>query len=988
MRSPLWLLPLTLIFSQAFAQFETPAELRDPKVVCEENIPNSNYYENKAFNFATDFGYVYNGSFNRRQQLSPNKKWFLSLTQVGYRLFNLETKAEYTKYDLSNVEAIFDKDSNLLLSTSIAPTSIFSNSWPFVSAINLSISARPSIKQVNLATEQETILQGKTIFNRLVIDPIIGENGASDSAYLHYGAGEKVKLPYSVFRNNQFSVERKIYFVIGSPSNVISIYNFENTLLKSYQACGVYACSSAGFTQNGKYLVSNSTGSYGYSTYNVLELAADDFSTSIGKTFTSTEYSSGTNIPRKFFETENNIYSYIDGQFGHQGGSLTVLNLSQSTLTTKAISNASGVYDFFFEQDKFGNICYQKSSSSIGCFNKKGNEVYTLSGNGAYLAQLTRFSTNNILLFGFSGVTPYYIKTTTTCSKEKSFTANSLLTTQEGVDIAKAAIRSTATATSLNELAGAEVSETALLKIIGQMIKTKDFSLFSNNEFQKLAYGPEFYNKYKAHILFAVGLAMVNPPIINGIATPPDISKFPIVNLSDLPSTELYNSFSAELKKHYSDSLVAYFKKASGSNTYGTSFASALTILKSPYFLLLDDEKREITAENMTDGVVLYSQRSDTLLQGMFGSKVYKFALNSLKKALGMKYKDLTDVTIYQDSYNKKMKLVRLSISEGYNVTQNISGFYSKVITDVDPKDFDEVFQNRFRWQYNNAFYESEVIFKKDAVPRSIVTTKDSPQYDEMKKDGIYKGVVIAGSNLTDGEHYIDNYYEYFESQGFKFKKLKKIPDTVVYIKENVYGKEPMDYFVKEAHSDGDEKNLFRVAKAGVVYRGVKKHETYKEVIELVFPDKTDTSAATELISNQDFGGWMKLRNETVNTELIYINGSCWSDKKALFEIPAAGTANFINLPSVTVSYTFSDNIHNGMQIMVQSLRDFKSFPQMREAMKANEGYRTSRSDQFIFPDEPEYKQRITEKMPENIEIVIKIKKYTNGIWSDYSIEQ
>ncbi len=150
---------------------------------------------------------------------------------------------------------------------------------------------------------------------------------------------------------------------------------------------------------------------------------------------------------------------------------------------------------------------------------------------------------------------------------------------------------------------------------------------------------------------------------------------------------------------------------------------------------------------------------------------------------------------------------------------------------------------------------------------------------------------------------------------------------------------------------------MFRMGTKGRVIRGEKVlPDGQKEIVELVYP----TAEGSTLLNNNEFGQWMSERASKSKQDLVYFNSSCWSDHKATYEIAAANTARFVNIPTTTMMLTFSTRDTNAMRLTLDAFRNKKDYSTMRSELQKNEGYQSGKMNHFIFPDEQEYVDKIT----------------------------
>jgi hypothetical protein len=105
-----------------------------------------------------------------------------------------------------------------------------------------------------------------------------------------------------------------------------------------------------------------------------------------------------------------------------------------------------------------------------------------------------------------------------------------------------------------------------------------------------------------------------------------------------------------------------------------------------------------------------------------------------------------------------------------------------------------------------------------------VVPTGKEPAYASLWKDGVLNGMVVTGSNLRDlSKGVMDEYLECYRQDSFEFSDAEiQIDDFKGFLGQKVKSGE-LDYFIKEAHSDGDEKNLFRLDKKARMSVGTKK---------------------------------------------------------------------------------------------------------------------------------------------------------------------
>ena len=192
-----------------------------------------------------------------------------------------------------------------------------------------------------------------------------------------------------------------------------------------------------------------------------------------------------------------------------------------------------------------------------------------------------------------------------------------------------------------------------------------------------------------------------------------------------------------------------------------------------------------------------------------------------------------------------------------------------------------------------------------------------------------------------------------------------------------------MDYFLKESHSDGDERNIFRFDIVNSVLKGIRPMgEGREEIIYLVYPKPFYFGTRqTALFSNLDLANLIKSREEKGCGEITYFNTSCWSHTKARYEIEAVNSELFLNIPSTSLSDTFVDHKGGAIRELLDSYRKGLDFEGFREALKSNSGYSSGKYNQYIFPDDPLYAYKIFRHISIPLKIEIHLERKENDLW-------
>ncbi len=402
--------------------------------------------------------------------------------------------------------------------------------------------------------------------------------------------------------------------------------------------------------------------------------------------------------------------------------------------------------------------------------------------------------------------------------------------------------------------------------------------------------------------------------------------------------------------------------------------------------LNLDDTQKENLSE--VGAYALTETTTDSYeARNIFASKIYKFSYHNLKKAFRLPYRDLTDLTLRR--VGGRLEIIKLTLdpSSQPGGERLAGGFGIEKIDEVNISDIEKT--NNIvlekKWAYKGKQYKAKMDLKMEELKGSIVTAKPGPDYASMWKDGEFRTVVVAGANL--GEHLTEStmkeYISYYSNQGFEMSAPKEMEDLPKYLESKTSGQGQMDVFIKEAHSDGDEKNLFRVSKRAKIVVGKKKTPKGEEWVEIIYP----ALGSQVHISNRDFGEWMRKRVSSDGGELLYLNSSCWSQTKAVYEVGAAATEKLLNVPTSTSMQVFQDHPKNIMRLALDGVRGGKNFAELRKTFMEDEGYSSGKKNRFIFPDEKGYTEKITDVAAKPLNIKMGIEELVDSHWTPYSIE-
>ena len=283
----------------------------------------------------------------------------------------------------------------------------------------------------------------------------------------------------------------------------------------------------------------------------------------------------------------------------------------------------------------------------------------------------------------------------------------------------------------------------------------------------------------------------------------------------------------------------------------------------------------------------------------------------------------------------------------------------------------------------NGSSYRARIRIRlKNEGLQSFPQEKTGPDYESIWKDQKMTGVMIIGSSLQSfSRDLLKNYLAYFRNEGFQFSNID-IPDFKSFFLERISNCE-IDYFLKESHSDGDERNVFRFDLINEVIKGVR-HDTrgVMEVIYLVFPQPFHFGERkTTLLSNAELSQIIRERERNRCGEITYFNTSCGAHIKARYEIEAVNSPLLLNIPSRSMSQTFLNQENDAIRILLHSYRHGLDFNGFRESLKNNKGYSSGQMNDYIFPDEARYEYLILEPISIPLNIDIKLERREYNLW-------
>ena len=405
-----------------------------------------------------------------------------------------------------------------------------------------------------------------------------------------------------------------------------------------------------------------------------------------------------------------------------------------------------------------------------------------------------------------------------------------------------------------------------------------------------------------------------------------------------------------------------------------------------PALSLLEDKEQDFYIEKITVSLSNGATKSRVLFQDVFQSKIFYVIYSRVKSWFGKDYEPVSDITVVRKKHGFQTVILSSESIQNQNSIETDFGVHYAVVENFsrelalnEIKAGQEIVNGFIEWSLlKGADYRAQVqIHVQDSYLLKPVN-KYGPDYESVWQDQKMTGLIVIGSSLRSfSKTLLENYLAYFENQGFQFSPLS-IPDFQPFLKEKI-GACELDYFLKESHSDGDERNVFRFDRWNSVLKGVRPiEEGREEVLYLAFPKPFHFgNRETLLFSNLELAELIKQRERRGCGEITYFNTSCWAHVKARYEISAVNSPLFLNIPSKTLSDTFLNQEGDAIRELLHAYRNQLNFNGFRSSLKKNKGYLSGKLNRYIFPDEREYYNSIFEpiKIPLNIQIDLERKR-------------
>jgi hypothetical protein len=380
--------------------------------------------------------------------------------------------------------------------------------------------------------------------------------------------------------------------------------------------------------------------------------------------------------------------------------------------------------------------------------------------------------------------------------------------------------------------------------------------------------------------------------------------------------------------------------------------------------------------------------------RGIFYSKLQKFTKQPIRKLFGKQRKRFTDLSFKKSQDGTVIPIILATEPiDGHNLTETDFGFYKKTLPGISTNNFYSrfgaqqisvldsssnqqrrinIYQQRVNWMHDGKEFNGTIRIRRkdgfDYLPKG----KD-PHYQGLWKDGRLTGMVVISNNFSkkSSTKLINNYIGYYKEAGFEFSPFIQVKDTLAFLKKKISSGE-VDYLIKETHSQGDEKNLFRIQEASNVIEGSRKAKDGKgERIYLIYP--SPPKGRSQRLSPQAMGLWIKERSLSGGDQLLYISSSCYSEYKASNEIAAVASPLFVDIPASSNTIVFTNTKEDAKRIILDGIRGRQTYEEMRIRLHQTPRYKQFRDNDFIFPDDRRYTHKFASSGAHIIDVQIDI---------------
>ncbi|MGZ3772804.1 MAG: hypothetical protein ACXVCY_07855 [Pseudobdellovibrionaceae bacterium] len=485
-------------------------------------------------------------------------------------------------------------------------------------------------------------------------------------------------------------------------------------------------------------------------------------------------------------------------------------------------------------------------------------------------------------------------------------------------------------------------------------------------------------------------------------------------NLTTVFTAGVFSSFNEKEKQLWTLLVKDFLKNylsIENSSSQEKSFqriARWLNVFKPILVNLSPDEQDEV----LDSIAISLSEKlsKDPQLSEVSISKLANIFIVNLKPYFGLQAEPRTDFVLLKDLIKdptgKTIRPVILASSpimmmdgpnDMINANRNDGIYIKKDLAPIvlNPGD-EQKFQQK--WLFEQQTWQAQGIAKSLSL-NYLVNKSNSPRYDQLWSDKKLTGLVLMSPNLGEPLWLVRKYLNYFKDQGFDFGPSKivwaKGKTLKGFLKENylfpknitetddlkgwfagLIQQGVLDYWIKEAHSGGNNDVIF-VAKKNYVLKGVRSlPDGREENIYIAYTSGESFAKEDQIsISNEEFAKWIQAREQNnPNQQLVYINASCWSSTKARQEIIAVRSPLLVEIATGDATLTFQNSVNNHLEVLLSSLRDSQDYDKIQsrlDAVKPADGTKNP----YLLPNQKSYQKEIWNGLNSALDYTVTIEK-------------
>lgn len=392
----------------------------------------------------------------------------------------------------------------------------------------------------------------------------------------------------------------------------------------------------------------------------------------------------------------------------------------------------------------------------------------------------------------------------------------------------------------------------------------------------------------------------------------------------------------------------------------------------------------------------LLARRLEDRFPGAYAPKLYQFGKRVIRRQLGIETQTLTDFVVTRDDGRPAFHLFStdpIRAGERESSYDPDSGLHILELEGVKARDVSKLgstqkalIRSQVEWTTGGRSYRAEYEVIPGPTAERAAPAIRTLDYESQWQDGKYTGLVMPGQNMERfGTTVLNEYRSYYEAAGFHFGKPKPVVDFKRFLQGEVESGR-LDYWLKEAHAEGDDRVLTKVVNEGSIVTGVRKlPKGREEVIHLYYARALSAEKAVPL-EYTEISGWLNQRQERASgSQLAYIDTSCFGLTSACHLMSEAATPKLVVIGTTQQAETFTHEEGTALIPILDGLRSRATFPEIRRELRAqSESYREGNENLYRFPDETEWKDVVRGEMRRILKVHTKV---TDSEGKPYSIE-